>query len=127
MVTAQVVAKPWALVRKEVSTKSEHVADLRRGRVVYAAERVVVAETGSVRLRLVAPLKGWVSEKVLTQFSDAKAWRASPACLDARHVVAVRSAGKKGTGVYATKFIPKGSYVGGYVGDLIDEAEYDRR
>ena len=49
--------------------------------------------------------------------------------LDGRHVfdVAKSLGGVKGMGVYTTRFIKKGQWIGDYEGDLIDEKEYDRR
>ena len=59
-----------------------------------------------VRLRMVAPIEGWVSEKVLEPFKFQKRWRTSQAVLDCRHVIEVRYAGKKGMAVYARRPIP---------------------
>ena len=39
----------------------------------------------------------------------------------------VRSAGDKGNGAFATKDIVKGTYLGDYEGELLDEEAYWRR
>lgn len=124
---AWIVEKKFAAVRSDVSTDSEHLADVRSGRIVVTSSRRVVAETGNVRLRMIKPLEGWVSEKVLRPFKWAKRWRIGEHCQDCRFVIDVRSAGKKGMAVYVRHPIPKNTFVGEYRGDLIDEAEYDRR
>lgn len=100
-----VVEKKWALVRSDVGTDSAHLADVRQGRLLFTSSRRVT-ETGNVRLRVVAPLEGWVSEKVLAPFRFAKRWRLSARCLDCRNVIDVRSAGKKGMAVYVKRTIP---------------------
>lgn len=121
-----VVAKKWCAVREEMSTDSAHLCDVRKGRLVYTTSRRA-SESGSVRLRMVAPIEGWVSEKVLEPFRYAKRWRTTQHCLDCRNVIEVRDAGKKGMAVYTKRAIPKHTFIGEYVGDLIDEKEYDAR
>ncbi|KAH8045739.1 hypothetical protein JL720_16581 [Aureococcus anophagefferens] len=75
---------------------------------------------------MVAPIEGWVSEKVLEPFRYAKRWRTMQHCLDCRNVIEVRG-GQEGHGRLHEASHPKHTFIGEYVGDLIDEKEYDAR
>ncbi|KAH8062141.1 hypothetical protein JL720_13247 [Aureococcus anophagefferens] len=98
-----------AIVRSGAETSSALVCELDANRLVATAEARTVG--GTVRLRVVEPCAGWCSQKVL----DPVAGLALGA-LDARALLEVRTAGRKGDGVFAR-----------YEGELIDEAEADRR
>ncbi|KAH8058557.1 hypothetical protein JL722_5774 [Aureococcus anophagefferens] len=98
-----------AIVRNGAETSSALICELDANRLVATAEARTVG--GTVRLRVVEPCAGWCSQKVL----DPVAGLALGA-LDARALLEVRTAGRKGDGVFAR-----------YEGELIDEAEADRR
>lgn len=111
-----------AIVRREASTASELVCELERGRLLATVEEAVIGDKGTVRLRMVEPCDGWLSKKVLLPFEGVEL-----GALDARKLLEVRRAGRKGDGVFALAPLREGLFLGEYEGELISLPEVDRR
>lgn len=94
-----------AIVRSGAETSSALVCELDANRLVATAEARTVG--GTVRLRVVEPCAGWCSQKVLDPVKGL-----ALGALDARALLEVRTAGRKGDGVFARAPLPAGCFVG---------------
>ena len=114
------VVRKAAIVRRGIDTSSELVCELHRARLVATTD--AVEHKGTMRLKMVEPCGGWVSQKVLDPVKGV-----ALGALDARHLLEVKRAGRKGDGVFARVDLPSDVFVGEYDGEVVDEAEANAR